>query len=67
MKPVYCPICKRLLFKAEIANIEIKCGSCKRLVKVQFYTQKGLLLTPSSKEDTIEIVDDLQKDSKPSK
>lgn len=67
MKPVYCPICKRLLFKADIANVEIKCGSCKRLVKVQFYTQKGLLLTPGSKEDNIEIVKDKKKELKPSK
>lgn len=43
MTKVHCPNCKRLLFKAKLANIEIVCGSCKRLVKVNFVSQSGLL------------------------
>lgn len=42
MKPVHCPHCKKLLFKAKLANIEVLC-KCGRLVKVNFVTSEGLL------------------------
>ena len=43
MTEFHCPHCKKLLFKAKVANIEIMCGGCKRLVTVNFVTQEGLL------------------------
>ncbi len=66
MKSVYCPICKRLLFKAELANLEVKCGSCKRVVRVRFYTQESLSLTPEKEEDNIKVVEE-KKEISPSK
>jgi len=43
MKNVYCPNCKKLLFKAKIANIEVMCHGCKRLVTINFVTSEGLM------------------------
>lgn len=54
MVDVFCPKCKKLLFKAEFANIEIKC-KCGRVVGIRLYSQKSLLLTGGRKEDIVEI------------
>ena len=63
MKSVYCPVCKRLLFKANVANLETKCGSCKRVIRVRFYTQESLLLTPEKEEDNIKVVENIEEKS----
>lgn len=43
MTNVYCPHCKKLLLKANVANIEIMCHGCKRLVTINFVSSEGLL------------------------
>lgn len=54
MNQIHCSYCKKLLFKADFADVEIVCGSCKRLVKVKFFSSKSLLLTGEKESDTIE-------------
>lgn len=54
MTNIHCSYCKKLLFKANFADAEIVCGSCKRLVSIRFYTSKSLLLTPDKESNTIE-------------
>lgn len=54
MKEVRCPNCKTLLFKAKVAELEIKC-KCGRLVEVQFVTSSALVLTSESKSDILKM------------
>ena len=58
MKQIHCPNCQRFLCKASFADIEMKCGKCKRIVRIRFYSQSALILTPESKADSIEIEKD---------
>ena len=53
MKQVRCPYCQKLLFKGEVAVVEIKCNSCKRIINIKFFTKTNLLLTSEIKEAII--------------
>lgn len=56
MTAIYCPNCKRFLFKAKVAEVEIKCPKCKQIVKVKFLDAKSALfgsLTESCEVITI--------------
>lgn len=54
MYEVRCPNCGKLLFKANIADLEVKCsGKCRKLVKIKFYSRKALLLTAENKTASI--------------
>jgi phage FluMu protein Com len=55
MKQIHCPSCKRLLFKANFADIETVCPSCKRMVRIEFYTAKSILLTSNKEADNISV------------
>lgn len=52
---VYCPKCRKLLFKAEFGDVEIKCGSCKRIVHLRFWTAKSLMLTKTEQTANVTI------------
>lgn len=44
MKNIYCPHCKKMLLKAKIAYIEIKCKGCDRIVEIKHYSQKAITI-----------------------
>lgn len=53
MKNIYCPHCKKLLFKAEFGDVEILCQGCKRLVNIKVWTTRSLNLTSEKEADSI--------------
>ena len=54
MHEIHCPKCKKLLMKAKLADIEIKCRGCGRIVEIKFYSQSQLL-TAKKEVSTIKI------------
>lgn len=52
---IYCPECKRKLFRAAFADLEIKC-KCGETVIIRIYTASALLLTADKESDMIASV-----------
>lgn len=61
---IYCPECKRKLFRTAFCDLEIKC-KCGETVVIRVYTASALLLTADKESDMIVSVSNQKRSANP--